>query len=131
MNLKKYIIRLAAPTTKPKNGGHEVVNCSLKFVTRWNNVAFPPPVWLLANTTILLYLLLVRLLAFCLFSVSMEKARIIPPVDFHLTERGLAFELSLSEASSQSRAVQEARAAKTYGVSCKEGDVRDREKRKN
>lgn len=67
------------------------------------------------------------LLSLLSLSVGTEKARIIPPVDFHLT----AFELSLTEASSHSQAVHEAQVAQTYGVSCKEGDVRDREKKKN
>lgn len=52
-----------------------------------------------------------------------------PSSGFLLDREWAAFELSLTEASSHSQAVHEARVAHTCGVSCKEGDVRDREKR--
>lgn len=74
------------------------------------------------------------LLSSCLFSVGMENARIIPRVDFHSAERGLAFELSQTEASSLflylSPKLHPAQGTQTYGVSCKEGDVKGREERR-
>lgn len=104
------------------------------FVSVWVNMSclagFSLPVWWMANTTSLASLLLVLfLLSLCLFQ-SAWRRQDYPSSGFPLDREWAAFELSLTEASSHSQAVHETQVAQTYGGSCKEGDLRHREKRR-
>lgn len=96
-------------------------------------LVYPLPVCSIANAPSLLSLShsFVCPPLLCLsVSAGMEEGEDYPSSGFPLDREWAAFELSLTEASPRSQAVHDARVAQTYGVSRREADVRDGEKRK-